>query len=220
MTVVIDGTDGITAPSASLGGTVGLQSIQVFDSAGSFTWTKPAGVTKVKVIVTGAGGSGGGGGNNADFGAGGGAGGTAIKVIDVSSVSTVSVTVGAGGVPVAGNSTNLSGNSGSTSSFGSYCSATSGAGGAHGNAGPVLGGAGGVGVNGDLNLYGGRGMNGWDNFGTAPQTWASGLAQGGGSYWGGGGPGNYGGSTQQFDAPASTVPRSRWRWRILRGRWR
>jgi hypothetical protein len=185
---------------------LGLLSIQSFTSSGSFTWTKPSNVRRVKVIVTGGGGSGGGGGGNQDFGAGGGAGGTAIKVIDVSSVSTVSVTVGAGGAAVAGNSGNTSGNAGAASSFGSYCSATSGGGGAHGNAGPVLGGAGGVGVGGDLNLAGGRGMNGWDNFTGTTYTWASGLAQGGASFWGGGGAGNYAGSQQQLPAPASNVP--------------
>ena len=62
----------------------GFDSTQIFTSSG--TWTKPSGITKVKVTVTG-GGGGGGGHNSDDAHGGGGAGGTAIETIDVSSVS-------------------------------------------------------------------------------------------------------------------------------------
>ena len=162
----------------------GLKSVQVFTSSG--TYTKPTGISTVKVIVTGGGGSGGGHGTTDDMGAGGGAGGTAIEVIDVSGVSTVTVTVGAGGAGVSGSN---NGNAGGTSSFGSYCSATGGNGGRHGNIGDISGGAGGAGSGGNINILGGSGTNGWDNFNVA-NTYASGFGAGGSSYWGGGGRGS------------------------------
>ena len=71
----------------------GLQSIQYIYSSG--TWTKPSGITKVRVFVTGGGGSGST--NSSAHNSGGWGGGTAIKFIDVSSISSATVTVGAGG---------------------------------------------------------------------------------------------------------------------------
>ena len=161
----------------------GLQSIQVFDTAGSHTWTKPTGIKKVKVIVTG----GGGGGfgyreGNDQAPSTGGAGGTAIEIIDVSSVSSVAVTVGAGGGGSEG--TSGSGANGSTSSFGSYCSATGGEGGSQGNNDYRSGGIGGVGSGGDLNLTGGSGMSGGYSTADNPNPTAS-IA--GASFWGGAG---------------------------------
>ena len=153
----------------------GLTSQQVFTSSG--TWTKPTGITKVKVIVTGGGGGGGGMGNASDVGAGGGAGGTAIEIIDVSSVSSVAVTVGAGGAEGA---STAKGATGATSSFGSYCSATGGEGGEHGNAGAVAGGEGGVGSGGPIILTGNGGMGGFDG---GTNNHPPGI--GGGSFWGG-----------------------------------
>ena len=137
----------------------GLSSIQVFDTAGSYTWTKPAGIKKVKVIVTGGGGGGFGyqvGNDSAP--STGGAGGTAIKLIDVTSVSSVAVTVGPGGPGNEG--TAGGGSNGSTSSFGSYCSATGAEGGSQGNNDYRHGGIGGVGTGGDINLTGGSGTSG------------------------------------------------------------
>lgn len=79
--------------------------MQTFTTAGTFTWTRPSGVTRIKVYVTG-GGGGGGSHNSDDAQGGGGAGGTAIKVMDVTSIPSVTVTVGAGGVGSCGNSSN------------------------------------------------------------------------------------------------------------------
>lgn len=161
------------------GGGGGLLSQQVFDVAGQWTWTKPAGVAKIRVIVTG----GGGGGRNAHAsfymcGGGGQAGGTAIKIIDVSAIPGEIITVGTGGV---------SSGDGNTSSFGNHCSATGGHKGAlAGTAGsdpedPVY--EGGIGLNGDINIRGGQGGQG--SGGTAVN---ESTGQGGGaSYWGGGG---------------------------------
>ena len=75
----------------------GLQNMNVYTTAGSHTWTKPSGVKKVKVFVTGGGGGGMSGPSNDNPGSSGGGGGTAIKIIDVTSISSVSITIGAGG---------------------------------------------------------------------------------------------------------------------------
>jgi hypothetical protein len=186
MAVVIDGSTGVSKVQA---GITGLQSMQVFNTAGSHTWTKPEGITRIKVIVTGGGGGGGGGGSTtADFGSSGGAGGTAIKIIDVSAVSSVSVTVGSGGSGGSSASQNNNGSDGTDSLFGSYCSGLGGDGGKHGNTGPVPGGLGGNATGGDLNIIGGDGSPGYDNSGLNTQ-YASALNHGGASYWGGGGTG-------------------------------
>jgi len=140
----------------------GLVSRQIFTSSG--TWTKPSGITKVKVTCTGSGGGGG------SQGQGGGAGGTAILfALDVTSISSVTVTVGAA-VSGAGGSNN--GTDGNTSSFGSHCSATGGEGGHNGSSRDGCA-AGGEATGGDLNLGGSAG-------GTHR------ASAGGASYFGGG----------------------------------
>ena len=162
----------------------GFASIQTF-GAGSHTYTKPSGITLIRVTCTAGGASGAGGDNtNTDFGGGGGAGGTSIEVIDATSINTVSVTVGAGGAAVSGNN---NGNAGGASSFGSYCSAVGGGVGRHGNAGYIVGGNGGGSSGGNINLTGGAGGGGSDG----SNMHLSGGA-GGASYWGGGGLGEAG----------------------------
>jgi ribosomal protein L18 len=166
----------------------GLQSQQVFSTAGGHTYTKPSGINFIKVYVTGGGGGAGDcpGDNSNDMGQAGAAGGTAIELIDVSSLSsTVSVTVGAGG------SGGGNGGHGGTSSFGSYCSATGGDGSP--NTTNYIAVIGGVGSGGDINLQGqGPAGNAAINYnGGGTQAIGGG---GGNSFFGGGGSGGRSGS--------------------------
>lgn len=121
----------------------GFSNMQVFTSSGTFT--VPAGVTKVKVTVVGAGG----GGSTTTSGGGGGA---AIKIVSgLTPGGTVAVTVGTGGAGRAAG-TITAGAVGGTSSFGAFCSASGGGGGPWGQG---IGALGGIGSNGDLNIAGG-----------------------------------------------------------------
>lgn len=121
-----------------------LHSVNYFTSNG--TWSRPAGVQKIRVQICGAGGGGTG------HGESGGAGGYAEEVIDVTGISSVSVTLNGGGGGV--NYHNSAGNGGS-SSFGPYLSASGGEGARR--VGGHSGGRPGVGSGGNLNQYGGGG---------------------------------------------------------------
>ena len=198
------------------GMSAGLQSMNVFTTPGTATWTKPSGITKVKVIVTGGGGgcSAVGGNRLDDAGAGGAAGGTAIKIIDVSSISSVTVTVGMGGTATPYNynettSASTSPNDGQPSSFGSHCSATGGKAGRSyytNNAGVVGQAIPGVGSGGDINIQGGYGDLPMLNYNGAPDGMSAG--QGGVSFWGGPGRGalddNFTNGSHDISGGAST----------------
>lgn len=169
---------------ADIAGGGGLQSVQIFGASG--TYTKPAGITFIKVTVVGGGGGGGkcGGGTSRGNG-GGGAGGAAIEWIDVSALASgVTVTIGAGGAGATSGWS--SGNPGGTSSFGSYCSATGGGGGETENTGGS-GGYGGAGSGGTINISGGGG-GGMGQTGdyTGCGTGGNSIFGGGGYAWGGG----------------------------------
>jgi len=163
-----------------------LINISSYTDAGTYTWNRPAGCRKVRVVVVGGGGGGSG------HCEGGGAGGYAEKWIDVESVSSVTVTVGRGGTG-AGYYSNRE--DGFTSSFGSYVSASGGYG-ANRNWGHT-GGHGGIGHGGDINLRGGGGT-GHEN-----EAAGSGAA----SYWGGGSIGSHhhahGNNTENHCAPGA-----------------
>ena len=197
------------------GMSAGLQSMNVYTNPGTVTWTKPSGITKVKVYVTGGGGgcSAVGGNRVDDIGAGGAAGGTAIKIIDVSSISSVTVTVGMGGTATPYNynenvSSSVSPNDGQPSSFGSHCSATGGKAGRSyytNNANLTGHAVPGVGSGGDINIQGGYGDLPTLNM-SAPQMLPGGL--GGVSFWGGPGRGaaddNFTNGSNDISGGAST----------------
>lgn len=114
---------------AGLSSLFGMQSVQVFTSSG--TWTRPAGVNKVLIFVTGGGDDIPGGSSN------GGAGATAIKFLDVSSISSATITVG--------------NNSGGDSSWVEASNTITGGGASESNGGTATGG--------DLNLDGQDGVD-------------------------------------------------------------
>ncbi len=158
-------TDGSTASWGLVGSHP--ESITKYTSSGN--WTKVAGINFIFVEVSGAGGGGAyyytSGTNNCD-GGGGGAGGYAAKLIDVSALSpgaTVAMTIGAGGT--AGTVSTSDAGDGGTTSFGAYCSASGGKGGKANYAGALsLGGKGGIGSGGDVNLRGEAGKPGGPNY--------------------------------------------------------
>lgn len=137
---------------------------QVFTTSGNFT--VPAGVTKVDVLVIGAG-SGASGCSPSLFASPSGAGGGwCRKLCAVTPGQVIPVTVGTGGP---GSAAAVASTSGGTSSFGSFCNATGGNP-AGGPSTPFAGGGPGAGTGGDIN---GAGDFGSDGSATAPT----------GSYW-------------------------------------
>lgn len=135
-----------------------------YSTPGSFTFTVPGGVTKLRVEVAGAGGSGGTAGQGDDGWQAGGRGGNGAKVNTTMSVTpntSITVVVGAGGAAPGGY--NRNGNTGGSSSVGSI-TAAGGSGGRRGeegtsgaNAGNGAGGAGSF----SSGKYGTAGSNGW-----------------------------------------------------------
>ncbi len=142
--------------------------------AGTFTFTVPNGVYRIKCRVIG-GGGGAGGSASAKSGGGGGAGGYAEGWIDVTPGQTITITVGIGG---SGGTAGNFGVSGGLSSIGSYMSASGGAYGDAGGGGTGAGGFGGTGTGGSVNSVGSDGSDG-------TTTGAVGAGAGGGSALGG-----------------------------------
>lgn len=174
------GTGAVTISSSGGGSTYNLQAYVAPN-----TWTKPAGLTSIKVTVVGAGGDG-----AASVGTpgaagvgtgGGGGGGAAIEYIPAPSIpGPVAVTAGPG-----------------TNSFGAFCSATAGGNGTGGTfptSQPVAG-SGGSGSGGTFNIAGGGGSCGGLNSNTPSGIGGSSILGGGGRAGTGAGQpgGNYGG---------------------------
>lgn len=117
-----------------------------FTSVGSTTWTVPANVDTVEVLVVG-----GGGGGGSDMGGGGGGGGVVYDpAYPVTPGSTVSITVGGGGVGAPAGQGQVAGSNGGNSSFGTI-TAYGGGGGASrhdGSGAPAGDGASGGGASG------------------------------------------------------------------------
>lgn len=170
---------GVLAWAAGGGGSADAQ-----EFTGDGTWTKPAGVTFVKVIVIGGGGGGGGGvggsaGATRNGAGGGGAGAWNEKVFLAADLgATESVTIGASGAGGAGGSAanGLVGTSGGDSDFGSILFAFGGGGGALGssslnNAG---GGGGGTGGAGGVGVSATGGVGGTPHYNAAPTSDANG----------------------------------------------
>ena len=175
---------------AALGG--GMPTVQIFTTSG--TYTKPAGVTAIRVRVAGGGGGGGASVAANQSAAGGGGGGYSEELLVAASVAaTETVTIGAGGA---------SASTGGATSFGSLLQATGGAAGGGSTASALTGvsspGAGGVGSGGDINIIGGVGTgnqnvncggNGGDSGiggGGAQSIHNGGVGAAGQSYGGGG----------------------------------
>ena len=172
------GSGALTLPAATGTIALGILSKQIFTTSGTFTI--PAGVTAVKVTLTGGGGAGAGGsGASASNGSGGGAGGTAIKWLSgLTPGNTLTVTVGSGGTGVS----NAPGNNGtaSTVASGTQTITTLTGGSGFGAPNAVQPGSPGGATNGDLNLPGGIGTG---QGGGSTTVGGNGAA----SYWGGGG---------------------------------
>ena len=178
-------------------------SIIAYSTAGTYTWTKQAGLRGILVEIIG--GGGGGGGSQSTVigrcaaGAGGGAGGYARVFLANSSVSSpITVTVGAGGA--AGSSAGGDGGTGTTTSFGAVVSATGGvggggyAGGASGLSGETGGAGGNVSGTSDFAILGGSG--GFSVIiGSSVASPVGFAGHGGSGYFGGGGRGAAAGSS-------------------------
>lgn len=104
---------------------------RVIYTSGSGTYTKPAGIKYIKVIVVGGGGGAASITGNTDgkIAPSGASGGVAIKWIPEASLSNTTYVVGAGGTGGAALSSQQSGGAGGTTTFGAHCSATGGGGG-------------------------------------------------------------------------------------------
>jgi hypothetical protein len=170
----------------------GGASTSVFSTPGSSSWTVPAGVKSVNVLVVG--GGGGGGGSSDRTAGGGGAGGfRCVESVPVTPGQVIPISVGAGG---GGGSGGSAGGLGGTSSFGTLVIA-SGGGGGGGNVGAAgSGGSGGGKFHGSASVAG-NGIAGQGN-GGGTVSYDSGQAQGTFVASGGGGASTRGSDGTMF----------------------
>jgi hypothetical protein len=113
-------------PTPSTGGAAQTQKIDIITSTG--TWTSPAGVTRVDVLLVGGGGGGGGAGAVNHMGGGGGGGAVVQQTIAISASTAYTITIGGGGAAGTYNNSSPGGN-GTNSTFGSLLTALGGGGG-------------------------------------------------------------------------------------------
>jgi hypothetical protein len=163
----------ISGLTDALGAKAAQAQVDVYSTAGTFTWTKPANAKTVNVVVISGGGGGGSGrkagvGSQASGGGGGGGGSYSLRDISASLLgATETVTVGSGGTggaSVTANSTNGNiGVAGGNSSFGTWVQVTGGggAGAATNTSGPA-----GAGSNSRAMFQGGNGSAGGAGAGT------------------------------------------------------
>ncbi len=135
------------------------QSVAAWLAAGTYSWTCPAGVTRLKATVIGAGGGGGSVTRSTFSGGAGGGGGVAIGYYAVVPGTAYPITVGAAG---AGQTSTGGGPgaAGGSSSFASFASASGGGGGNGQGASNMSGGGSGMGYGGAINFGKGRGSAG------------------------------------------------------------
>ena len=196
----------LACPGSLTGGTVtavGDDCVLQFTTVGSYTWTPPAGITTVDVLVVG-----GGGGGGADAAGGGGAGGYIYQQGFAVSGSTA-INVGSGGVGGT-NSTATTASNGSNSVFGSLTAIGGGRGGTYNGGAGASGGSGGGG--GFVSGTAGNGTNSQGNVGGAGgNLWGGGPAAGGGG--GAGGAGTFGNTSDGNGGPGlsnSITGSARW----------
>lgn len=175
--VTFDATGSLTLPDGTGSQRPTLTAtVEQFTSTGADTWTCPAGVTSIELLVVGGGGSGGRGTTLAGWDGGGGAGGVIhIRDYPVIPGTIYNLSVGAGGT-VPGSAAN--GDSGDNSIFDTVIAYGGGGGGKYGTAGSD--GASGGGGGGDVYTFGGQGIVGQGNNGGSGQNLPPETGGGGG----------------------------------------
>ena len=155
-----------------------------FQAAGTFTFTVPAGVTRIRARVVGGGGGAGSGTGSSISGGGGGGGGYSESWIKVTPGGALDIVVGSGGS--GGRYSGASGTNGGTSSVSYFLSASGGGGGSAGDGGSRRGGYGGYGTGGSgershFNTAGSDGLSGEgvDSHHPGPIGWGGGSVLGG-----------------------------------------
>lgn len=150
-TTTIQGTGYLGLPANTTNQRPAIRTfIQKFTTVGTSTWTAPAGVTQIEVLVVAGGGGGGTNGTGNDIAGGGGGGGGVVynSNFSVTPGSNYTVTVGAGGVTAANTTPSAGGNS----VFGTLTAIGGGRGGGFAGGVYYAAGSGGSGGGGTYNL--------------------------------------------------------------------